>query len=94
VLVEVEEKQHFEPNKEKRKDRLNGVYYKYHLKLNQSNEISILTEQKQVFSREEVIELIKKSYMQGAKDNLFGGYFTPEEDLNEEVNEWIEQNLK
>jgi len=37
--------------------------------LNQSNEISILTEQKQVFTREEVIEFCKKAKNFGATDS-------------------------
>ena len=41
VEVELEEKQHFEPDKSNRKDVRNGVYYSMQLKLNQQNEIII-----------------------------------------------------
>ena len=90
VLVEVEEKQHFEPNKEKRKDKLNGVYYKYHLKLNQSNEISILTEQKQSYSREEVVKLMNRAIDIGY--NYCKNNENPKS--RKSINKWINQNLK
>jgi hypothetical protein len=53
------------------------------IKLNQSNEIYILTEQKQVFSREEVVELL-----------LALSSFKGDQEDYEEVNEWIQENLK
>lgn len=78
-----------EPSK---KEKLRGCYdngkqitgkwkelFYYELKLNQNNEISILTEQKQSYSREEVIELLKK---------------LPYNPGKQEIDKWIKQNLK
>jgi hypothetical protein len=72
VLVEVEN-DYEEPQ---------GDYFR--IKLNQNNEISILTEQKQIFSREEVVEFLNQ-YRQFTWKN--GSTLT-------DLQQWIQQNLK
>ena len=62
--------------------------YKEMLKLNQNNEISIILLEEKKYSREEVISLVNK---------LFFGQIYPDYTVNweqEDMEKWIEQNLK
>jgi hypothetical protein len=61
------------------------------IKLNSSNEISIVTEQKQMFSREEVVELIHKCHSTIYRNNSLEE--VPQE-FTDDINNWIQQNLK
>jgi hypothetical protein len=60
------------------------------LKINQNNEISILTEEKQMFSREEVIYLLHKVIKDCDSEKLLEHYSGDYSNLNN----WIQQNLK
>jgi hypothetical protein len=74
------------------------------IKLNQSNEISILTEQKQSYSREEVIKLLRKSFEAARMKNKavdkvgygngYGSITGQKRKYTHETESWINQNLK
>jgi hypothetical protein len=94
VLVEVEDDYSSVPENEEDIILPWRAYVTSKIKLNQNNEISILTEQKQVFSREEVVDLINKySLSFGTEIRAFMEEGVLRIDKHSH-NSWIQQNLK
>jgi len=62
------------------------------LKISQDNTITI-RQVKDAWTREEVEDLCRRAYVQGADDNKDIGYKDAEEGLASEINEWLKENL-
>ncbi len=88
VLVEVEEKEYLGEVFNGRGKPTKMYSDINNIKLNQNNEISILTEQKQVFSRKEVVRLLNDL------NNTLNIVNTPEFEGEITFEDWIQQNLK
>jgi hypothetical protein len=86
VLVEVEDDYSSVPENEEDIILPWRAYVTSKIKVNQSNEISILTEQKKVFSREEVITLLFKF--------LNRPVVIPDRGIQMSLEDWIQKNLK
>lgn len=84
VMVEYETKQHFELDKTKRKDPLNGVWYENSLKINPKDNTITILKVKNSWSRDEVLHLLNELWFN--KDNIKRRY-------SEDFDKWISENL-